>query len=109
MAQLASPISSPIQRMVDATNSANTPAFIACFTTNAYLEDWGRSFHGHDGVARWNTTDNIGKQAHFVATKEVARGDERVLTLVVSGNGYIGTSDIVFTLDGDLISRMIIS
>ena len=109
MPDTASPISAPIQRMVDATNAADTAAFIACFTSNAYLEDWGRTFRGRDGIARWNTTDNIGRQAHFVATREVTRGDDVVVTLVVTGNGYNGTSDIVFTLDGDFISRMVIS
>jgi hypothetical protein len=36
---------------------AGERAFIASFTDDAYLVDWGREFHGHDGVARWNETD----------------------------------------------------
>jgi hypothetical protein len=36
-------------------------------------------------------------------------GDEHVVTLEVTGNGYNGTGDIVFALEDDRIKRMIIS
>ena len=104
-----SEIAAPIQRMVDATNRADSAAFVSAFTENAYLEDWGRGFHGHEGVARWDQSDNIGKRAHFEATGQRREGDDYIVTLVVSGGGFNGTSDIRFQLDGDLISRMIIS
>lgn len=102
-------IAAPIQRMIDATNAGDTDAFIACFTDNAFLSDWGREFHGHDGVARWNQSDNIGKQSHFVPTAERVEGDTHIVTIVVSGGGYNGTGDIDFVLEGDLIASMIIS
>jgi len=102
-------LAAPIQRMIDATNNGDTEAFIACFTSDAYLVDWGREFHGHDGVASWNQTDNIGKHAHFEATATRTEGSTEVVTLVVTGGGYNGTGDIVFEIAGDLISRMIIS
>jgi hypothetical protein len=36
-------------------------------------------------------------------------GDEHVVTLDVTGNGYNGTGDIVFALEGDRIKQMITS
>ena len=42
-------------------------AFAAAFTDDADLNDWGREFHGRDGVRAWDRTDNIGVQAHFDA------------------------------------------
>jgi hypothetical protein len=36
-------------------------------------------------------------------------GDKDVVTLEVTCNGYNGTGDIVFPLEGDRIKRMIIS
>jgi hypothetical protein len=95
--------------MIDATNRGDTEAFIASFTDDAYLVDWGREFHGHEGVARWNETDNIGKQSHFEVRGARRNGDEHVVTLEVTGNGYNGTGDIVFALEDDRIKRMIIS
>ena len=102
-------LAEPIARMIDATNSGNSEEFIACFTKDAYLEDWGREFHGHDGVARWNLSDNIGKRTRFLP--RAVRGDDthQIVTLEVSGDGFNGTSDIVFEVRDDLISRLIIS
>jgi hypothetical protein len=102
-------VPAPIQRMIDATNAADSDAFVASFTDDAHLEDWGRPFDGHDGVRSWDRTDNIGKQAHFEVAEVAQRGDEWVVTVVVSGNGFTGTSPFRFTLNGDRISRMIIA
>ncbi|PJJ65197.1 nuclear transport factor 2 family protein [Compostimonas suwonensis] len=102
-------IPAAIQSFVDATNAADTEAFLACFTDDAYLNDWGREFHGHSGVASWNQSDNIGKQSHFEVVSVAERGDEVVVTMEVSGNGYNGTGPLAFTLDGELIKRLVIS
>lgn len=102
-------LADPIARMIEATNTADSDAFVACFTEDAYLEDWGRRFHGREGVASWNVTDNIGKRAHFEAIG--VRGDDthQVVTLVVTGGGYNGTSDIEFEVRDGLISRLVIA
>jgi hypothetical protein len=102
-------IPAPIQRMIDATNAADSDAFVDSFTDDAYIEDWGRGFHGHDGVRSWDRTDNIGKQMHFESGGARQDGDDWIVTLTSTGNGYNGTSDIRFTLDGDRISRLIIA
>lgn len=39
-----------IQTFIDSTNTADSDAFVASFTNDAYLNDWGREFHGHEGV-----------------------------------------------------------
>ena len=105
----AEPTPAAVQRMIDATNVGDSASFVAGFTEGAYLEDWDRGFHGHDGVSRWNASDNIGKHAHFEATATRREGDRYTVTLVVTGGGFNGTSDIDFEIDGDLISSMIIS
>jgi hypothetical protein len=106
---LMSEIPAAIQHMIDATNAADPDAFVACFTDDAYLEDWGRGFHGHDGVRSWDSTDNIGRQAHFEVVSSRRAGDDWVVTLTVSGNGFNGTSDFRFTVRDDRIARMIIA
>ena len=99
----------PIQRMIDATNAGDTDAFISTFTDDAFLTDWGREFHGRDGILSWNQTDNIGKRSRFEAVRTTGNGPHYVVTLTVTGDGYNGTSDITFEVDGDQISRLIIS
>ncbi|MGW9032473.1 nuclear transport factor 2 family protein [Streptomyces sp. NPDC055722] len=79
-------------------------------TPDAYLNDWGREFHGRDGVSSWNGTDNIGVQAHFALKgAEKSSEDTYVVTLTVSGNGYNGTGPMTFILKDGLIASLRIS
>src|SRR3954467_12449510 len=96
----------PIAEFVDATNAGDTRRFVEAFTEDAYLNDWGREFRGHSGIASWDTTDNIGKQAHFevVSVEETEPGVRYRVTLEVSGNGYNGTGPMDFTLQDGRIS-----
>ncbi len=97
-----------VQHMVDATNAADSAAFVESFAEDAYLEDWGRGFHGRDGVARWNQSDNIGRQSHFEVRSTRREGDGHVVTLQVTGGGFNGESDFYFEVDGDVIRQMVI-
>ena len=99
----------PVQRMIDATNAGDSEAFVVGFTDDAYLEDWGRGFTGHDEIRSWDATDNIGRQAHFEALAVRDEGAEQIVTLRVSGGGFNGESDFRFTLADGLIARMIIA
>jgi hypothetical protein len=100
-----------IQTFIDATNAADSDAFVAAFTTDAYLNDWGREFHGHNGVRAWNGSDNIGVHAHFDlidATTGEQPGSYTV-TLRVSGDGYNGTGPMRFEMRNSFIARLLIS
>jgi ketosteroid isomerase-like protein len=97
-----------IQRFVDATNRGDTDAFVEAFTEDAHLDDWGRSFDGRAGVRSWDSTDNIGVQAH-VDVLDVQPGQtdqEYVATIRVSGNGYNGTGPMAFRLRDGLIAEL---
>ena len=37
-----------IQNFIQVTNHGDSDAFVAAFTEDAYLNDWGREFHGHE-------------------------------------------------------------
>lgn len=99
----------PIARMIEATNAGDSDAFVAVFTDDAYLEDWGKGFHGHDGVRSWDATDNIGRHSHFEAAGVEQDGDDWIVSLEVTGGGFNGTSDFRFTLRDDRIARMTIT
>jgi ketosteroid isomerase-like protein len=97
-----------IRAFIEATNAGDSEAFVAAFTPDATLDDWGRAFSGHDGVRSWDRTDNIGVQAHFdlLAIEPGEAPDSYVATITVSGNGYNGTGAMVFTVRGDLVSDL---
>lgn len=95
-----------IQRMIDATNAADHDAFVAAFTADAVLVDWGKVFDGREGIAGWDESDNIGRNAHFEVAGVEVDGSDWIVTLEVSGGGFNGTSNFRFTLADDLIARM---
>lgn len=100
-----------IAAFVDSTNAGDSQAFLAAFTDDAVLDDWGHTFHGRDGVARWNRTDNIGVEAHFdvIGVEPGGAPNTWVVELTVTGNGYNGTGPMTFTLDGTRIARLVIA
>ena len=101
----------PIREFVEATNAGDSDRFVAAFTEDAYLNDWGREFRGHDGVRNWDRTDNIGKQSHFDVV-DVAQGDEPdawIITVDVTGNGFNGRSPLAFTVRDGRIAELRIS
>lgn len=100
-----------IQAFVDTTNRGDSAGFVAVFASDAYLKDMSREFHGRDGVASWNETDNIGRQERFdvLSVRAGDAPDEYIVSVAVSGNGYNGPADFAFQLSGGLISRFVIS
>jgi ketosteroid isomerase-like protein len=100
-----------IQAFVDATNKADSEAFVAVFTEDAFLNDWGREFHGHDGVASWNKTDNIGVQAHFelVSVEPAGEPDSYTATIKVRSHRFNGTGPMAIKVRGDKIASLVIS
>jgi SnoaL-like domain len=99
-----------ITDFIEATNRGDSDAFVAAFTEDAYLNDWGREFHGHDGVRDWNRTDNIGVRAHFelVRAEPGSTPDSYVVTLAVTSDRFNGTGPLNFELrDGRIASLRI--
>jgi hypothetical protein len=98
-----------IRQMIDATNSADDEAFLDAFAADATIDDWGRTFTGRDEIAGWNDRENIGVHSHIEATSVERRGEEIVVGVQVTGDGYNGGGAFTFTLAGDRIARMVIT
>ena len=108
---LSEDVPAAIQAFVDTTNAGDPAAFVAVFTEDAFLSDWGREFRGHEGIAEWDRSDNIGKHSRFeLLGLKPGIGDQQfIATVVVSGDGYTGTSDLEFTVRGDRVARLVIA
>ncbi|AYG05031.1 nuclear transport factor 2 family protein [Gryllotalpicola protaetiae] len=100
-----------IAAFIDATNRGDSDAFVAAFTPDAHLDDWGRGFDGHAGILAWDRSDNIGKRSHFELVDAVSGDspDSYLVTLTVSGDGYNGTGPMRFELRDGLIAALLIS
>jgi SnoaL-like domain len=97
-----------IRQMIDATNRGDDAAFLDAFADGAVIDDWGRTFTGRDEIAGWNARENIGVHSHIEATSVDRRGDEIVVGVQVTGDGYNGGGAMTFTLAGDHIGRLVI-
>ncbi|WP_439592045.1 nuclear transport factor 2 family protein [Microbacterium sp.] len=99
----------PIATFIDATNAADSDAFVAAFAEDGTLDDWGRVARGHEGIRQWDRTDNIGKRSHFELVDIVEEAPDTYLVhLKVTGDGFNGTSPFRFTLAGDRIASVVI-
>lgn len=100
-----------ITTFLEATNGGDSDAFAAAFTADAYLNDWGREYHGRAGVRAWDRTDNIGVQSHIdLAALDAGPAPNCCVTTVrVTGNRFNGTGQMTFELRGNLIAGLRIS
>jgi ketosteroid isomerase-like protein len=100
-----------IQEFIDATNAADTERFVGVFTDDAYLNDWGREFHGPDGVRSWNETDNIGMKSHFdfISVEPGSGSGEYTATIKVTSNRFNGTGPFKFTVRDDKVASLVLS
>ena len=66
-----------VQRMIDAINDGDSDAFVAAFTADGTIDDWGRVLSGAQGLRQWARTDAIGANATMtVITAVIARFDD---------------------------------
>ncbi|MDQ1513824.1 MAG: hypothetical protein QOC59_1666 [Microbacteriaceae bacterium] len=109
--RMSGDVPAAIRAFVDTTNAGDSDGFVQAFTEDAFLSDWGREFRGREGVAEWDRSDNIGKRAHFelVGVRPGDTEQEFVATVVVSGDGFNGTSDLRFTVRGAEVARLVIA
>ena len=98
----------PVSRAIEAANGGDTEAFLACFTADGVVDDWGREFRGPAAITGWSDKEFIGvKVALTVDAVETVR-DETTVTAQVGGDGFNGPSHFTFRVDGDRVSRMTI-
>lgn len=102
-------IPAPLQAFIETTNQGDSEAFVALFTPDGVVNDWGNEYHGTEEIAHWNQTDNIGKQSQFtLQDAQSLAPDQWRLTIKVAGNGFNGVSPFNFTLADDQIKSMVI-
>ncbi|MFC6016413.1 nuclear transport factor 2 family protein [Plantactinospora solaniradicis] len=97
-----------VQALVDAANRNDLSAFLAGFTEDGVVDDWGREFRGAAQIRAWSDAEFIGKQVSLAVQDVEQRGDETVITAEVGGNGFNGPSHFSFQVRGDRVARMTI-
>jgi hypothetical protein len=98
----------PVEALIDAANDNDVSRFLALFTTDGVVDDWGREFAGIDAIRGWSDREFLGVQVSLAVTDVTQHGDEVEIGAVVGGKGFNGTSHFSFRTDGDKIARMTI-
>jgi hypothetical protein len=98
----------PVQALVDAANSADTSAFLAGFTADGVVDDWGREFRGEDEIRGWSDAEFIGVDVALEIDEVELEPNRTIVAATVGGNGFNGPSHFTFITVGGLVSRMTI-
>lgn len=98
----------PVARALAAANANDIDAFLACFTRDGVVDDWGREFHGQDEIREWSDREFIGVRVSLEATDVEQHADATTVTATVGGEGFNGPSHFTFAVHGDRVTRMTI-
>ena len=101
-------IPEPVQRLLDAANGHDTDAFLASFTDDGVVDDWGREFPGAETIRGWSDREFIGVDVTLAVVAVTTEGDTTTVEAQVGGSGFNGPSHFAFTVRGDLVARMTI-
>lgn len=94
----------PVQALVDAINDADTDAFVAAFTDDGYVDDWGRVLRGPDGVRSWADSDAIGAGAQMEVLAADIAGDTVELRFAWRSRVFNGESTAFAVVRGDKLA-----
>ncbi|WP_125098179.1 nuclear transport factor 2 family protein [Leucobacter chromiireducens] len=98
----------PVRRVVDAINAADTEAFVAAFTADGFVDDWGRVLRGPSGVRSWADTDAIGAGATMDVSEARTDGDVTELRFTWTSRVFTGDSTAFITVADDLVASFTI-
>lgn len=91
-------IPAPVRAVVDAINDADYDAFVAAFTEDGSVDDWGRVLTGPDGVRSWAQTDANGMSARMTVLDASTDGDVTRLHFDWKSDRFTGESNAYVTV-----------
>lgn len=95
----------PVRAVVDAINAADTDAFVAGFTDDGVVNDWGRVLTGADGVRSWAESDAIGAGAKMRLLDATTDGDVTQIRFDWRSSVFTGESSAFVTVRDGLVSE----
>jgi hypothetical protein len=96
----------PVVELVAAVTAGDTDAFLALFTEDGVVDDWGRRFTGRASIRHWSDKEFIGAKGMLTPHKVSRSGDTVTVDAGWKSDFYSGDSRFVFVLEGDAIREM---
>ncbi|MFJ4828678.1 hypothetical protein ACIP79_01870 [Streptomyces sp. NPDC088747] len=100
------PLPPIVATALDAANAHDTDSWLATFSPNGAVNDWGRGFTGHQAIRAWSDAEFIGVDVTLHVTQAHTTGDITTVLAQVGGNGFNGPSHFTFTVRGDQVLLM---
>jgi hypothetical protein len=98
----------PVAAALAAANANDTAAFLACFTPDGVVDDWGREFRGPDEIRAWSDQEFIGVRVSLEVTDVEHEDQATIVTATVGGAGFNGPSRFTFFVKDQGVTRMTI-
>lgn len=95
----------PIKAVIAATNAGDNKAFVAAFTKDGSVNDWGQVYSGRAEVSAWDKAENTGAEPRpQLRVTGVSRlGGEILVLLEVAGEVKNTSATWAFRLKGDKV------
>ena len=94
-----------VAAVVDAINDGDEEAFVAAFTDDGQVDDWGRVLPGPDGARSCARTDAIGMGARMGVLEATERDDVTELRFTWSSRRFNGESRAFVTVRDGKVSE----
>lgn len=104
---MTSHIPTPVRTVLDSVESGDRRAFLAAFSANGTVDDWGRRFTG-EKIGEWSDAEFIGKNVTLAVDTVDVDGARVTVRAQVGGRGFNGPSTFTFVVHDDLLSEMTI-
>jgi hypothetical protein len=98
----------PVAAALNAANANDIAAFLACFTPDGLVDDWGREFRGPDEIRAWSDREFIGVNVSLDVTDVEQDHEATTVTANVGGDGFNGPSHFTFHVRDAHVTRMTI-
>ena len=100
-------VPAPLDAFITAVNSRDEEYFLAAFTTDGFVDDWGRFFTGRREIKDWSDNEFLGAQG-TLTVEEVTTGDDGEITVVGDwrSSHANGRSAFTFRTAGDHVVSM---
>ncbi|WP_026819947.1 hypothetical protein [Arthrobacter castelli] len=101
-------IPEPVASFIDTVNRNDDAGFLDAFTSDGFVDDWGRIFTGREAIKSWSDKEFIG--ANGILTPQQVTADDDVVTVVGDWRSTHanGLSRFDFQVAGDKLASMTI-
>ena len=101
-------IPEPVASFLERVNAHDDEAFLAAFTADGAVDDWGRVFTGRDEIKAWSDKEFIGSTGTLTVEEVSVDGESVTVVGDWRSTHANGRSRFVFDVDGDKLARMTI-